>query len=55
MMSLYPYHLKECMMGPFCVGDDLETLVEVKELLYVEDDILCSLTCYGTHEHALAC
>ena len=22
-------HLKECMMGPFCVGDDLETLGEV--------------------------
>ena len=28
-MSLYPCHLKECMMGPFCVGDDLETLGEV--------------------------
>ena len=54
-MSLYPYHLKECMMGPFCVGDDLGTLVEVMELLYVEDDLVWSLTCYGTHEHALAC
>ena len=28
-MSLYPCHLKECIMGPFCVGDDLETLGEV--------------------------
>ena len=42
-------------MGPFCVGDDLGTLVEVMELLYVEDDLVWSLTCYGTHKHALAC
>ena len=54
-MSLYPYHLKECMMGPFCVGDDLGILVEVMELLYVEYYLVWSLTCYGTHEHALTC
>ena len=42
-------------MGPFRVGDDLGTLVEVMELLHVEDVLVWSLTCYGTHEHALAC
>ena len=48
MMSLYLYHLKECMMGHFCVRDDLGTLFGVMELLYDDDDLVWSLTCYGT-------
>ena len=33
--------------------DDLATLVGIMELLYDDDDLVWSLTCYGTHEHAL--
>ena len=40
-------------LDPHLVVDDIATLVGVMERLYDDDDLVWSLTGYGTHEHVL--